>query len=181
MKKIIACIAAMLVLSLNCKSGQGAEGDKSMFSGKVTAEVDKLLAGTEVYADPQRVIPVIVNSEQGSGANVENLESYAIIKKGKLLSADQVKRLQAVIFNEKTYDFNLAKKCMFVPYVGFIFEKAGKQAHALFCFSCNEVSFGREVKASNLEDFDAARREMLSLAREVFPGDRNLSALKEGK
>lgn len=176
MKKISFALVA-IVFAAACKSGSGTAEGKNMYSGNVDAQVEKLLAGKDIYADATRVIPVIVNSEQGSGEKKENLESYAIIKKGKSLSADQVKKLQAIIFNASTYNFNLQKKCMFQPYVGFIFEKDGKQAHALFCFSCNEVAFGREGNQGNLEDFDAARKDMIALSFEVFPGDAALTKL----
>jgi hypothetical protein len=180
MQKITMAIAIGVVLAATaCKSG-GTEG-KNMFSGNIDAQVEKLLGGKDVYADAQRIIPVIVNSEQGSGEKKENLENYAIAQKGKALTPEQIKKLQTIIFNTGTYDFNVQKKCMFQPYVGFIFEKDGKQAHALFCFSCNEVSFGRDAKAGNLEDFDAARKDMLALSREVFPGDAALTRLGNGK
>lgn len=143
--------------------------------------VETLIGGQDVFDAPQRVVPVLVNQEPGSGEKTENLEGYAIIKKGAILTAEQTKRLQAVIFNAATYDFNSAKRCVFNPYVGFIFEKSGKQAHALFCFSCDEVSFGREAKQGNIEDFDPARKEILALARELFPRDARLGAIKEKK
>lgn len=143
--------------------------------------VEKLLSGRDIYDAPLRVVPVLVNQEPGSGEKSENLEGYAIVAKGKLLTAEQVKRLQAVIFNAATYDFNVTKRCVFNPYVGFIFEAGGKQAHALFCFSCDEVSYGREGKQGNIEDFDPARKEILNLAREVFPKDVRLAQMKESK
>lgn len=152
-----------------------------MFTGKLDEQVEKLLGGREIFADPQRVIPVLVNSATGSGEKRENLEGYAITKKGKGLTAEQIKRLQAVVFNADTYDFNQSKRCPFQPYVGFIFEKGGKQAHALFCFACNEVSYGRDGKQGNLEDFDRARSEILSLAKEVFPSDPGLAQAEKGK
>lgn len=175
MKKIkIVLMGAVLAIAA-CKSA-GSEG-KNMFTGNVDAQVEKLLAGKDIYADAARVIPVIVNPEQGSGDKKENLESYAIIKKGKALTVDQIAKLQKVIFNKDTYDFNVQKKCMFQPYVGFIFEKDGKQAHALFCFSCNEVAYGRDAKQGNIEDFDAARKDMIAISLEAFPGDAALSRL----
>lgn len=152
-----------------------------MYGGALEPEVEKLLGGKDIYGDAQRVIPVLVNPETGSGEKKENVEGYAITKKGNVLNAEQQQRLQAIIFNAGTYDFKTAKRCAFRPYVGFIFEKSGKQAHALFCFSCNEVSFGRDAKQGNLEDFDAARKEILALSREAFPGDPALSKLGDSK
>jgi hypothetical protein len=180
MKAIRYFSASMLLFfSAGCKSGQSQTWEDSVFTGKIDEQIDKLLGGKEIYADPQRVVPVLVNSEPDSGTKKENLEGYVIKRKGKLLTADQIKRLQAVVFDADTYDFKTSKRCVFVPYVGFIFEKSGKQAHALFCFSCNEVSFGRGGAQGNLEDFDAKRREMLALARELFPDDARLAAMKE--
>lgn len=149
-----------------------------MYKGDIDAQVEKLLSGKEVFADATRVIPVLVNNVQGSGDKKENLESFAITKKAAPLSPAQTSRLQNLIFNKATYDFESQKRCVFQPYVGYIFEKAGKQSHALFCFSCNEVAFGREGKQGNLEDFDAARAEVLAIARESFPNDAKLAALK---
>ena len=143
--------------------------------------VETLIGGQDVYDAPQRVIPVLVNQEPGSGEKTENLEGYAITKKGGLLTPEQIKRLQAVIFNAATYDFVVQKRCVFNPYIGFIFEKSGKQAHALFCFSCDEVSYGRDGKQGNIEDFDPARKEILALARELFPRDTRLAGMKEKK
>lgn len=148
-----------------------------MFTGSVDAQVEALLAGKDIFADAQRIVPVLVAPKPSADTRVENLEGFTITKKGKLLTAAQMQRLQNVIFNAKTYDFIHSKRCPFTPYVGFIFEKTGKQAHALFCFACNEVSFGRDGKQGNLEDFDAARQEILSLAREIFPEDALLKKL----
>ncbi|HMV35621.1 MAG TPA: hypothetical protein PKD60_07000 [Turneriella sp.] len=179
--KIISYLSAFMLLlfAAGCKSGQSQTWEGSVFTGQIDEQVDKLLGGRDIYADPQRVVPVLVNSEQDSGAKKENLEGYVIKRKGKLLSPEQIKKLQAVIFDANTYDFKHSKRCMFVPYIGFIFEKSGKQAHALFCFTCNEVSFGRGGAQGNLEDFDAKRREILQLARELFPDDERLAGLKE--
>ncbi len=179
--KRISCLSAFmfLLLAVGCKSGQSQTWEGSVFTGQIDEEVERLLGGREIYADPQRVVPVIVNSEQESAAKKENLEGYAIKRKGKLLSSEQIRNLQAVLFDAKTYDFQHSKRCMFVPYLGFIFEKSGRQAHALFCFTCNEVSFGRNGAPGNLEDFDAKRREILKLGREIFPDDARLSGMKE--
>jgi|GEM_PF-2022301 len=170
--------AALLTALVSCKSGQGGKDGEKM---DLDSRVETLIGGQDVYDAPQRVVPVLVNQEPGSGEKTENLEGYAITKKGPLLSAEQIKKLQAVIFNAATYDFNVQKRCVFNPYIGFIFEKSGKQAHALFCFSCDEVSFGREGKQGNLEDFDPARKEILALARELFPRDARLKGMKDKK
>jgi hypothetical protein len=159
--------------------GPGLQIDR--YTGSVDAQVEKLLGGKDIYADAARVVPVLVNFEAGSGENKENLEGFRITKKGTSLTPEQIARLQKIILSASTYDFNIRKKCMFSPYVGFIFEKSGKQAHALFCFSCNEVSFGRDGKAGNIEDFDAARKEMIALSKELFPGDKALSVLGDTK
>lgn len=152
-----------------------------MFTGQIDPKVDKLLAGREVFADAERVIPVLVDSNEGSGVKKENLEGYAITKKANLLTPEQIKRLQKVVFDVETYDFNLSKRCPFHPYVGFIFEKGGKKAHALFCFQCNEVSYGRDGKQGNIEDFDSARAEILALSKEVFPQDPGLAQVGKDK
>lgn len=181
MKKIsMAVLTAVFALGA-CKSGGSGSEGKNMYSGNVDAQVEKLLAGKDIYADAARVVPVIVSSEPGSGDKKENLEGFAIVKKGKSLSAEQIAKLQKIIFNTGTYDFTTQKRCVFKPYVGFIFEKEGKQAHALFCFSCNEVAFGRDAKPGNIEDFDAAVKDVLNLALEAFPGDAVLSKLTGGK
>lgn len=178
--KILVWCAFFCAVTSGCKSIGEAEG-KNMYTGSIDAQVEKLLGGRDIYDSPARIIPVLVNPEPGSGEKKENLENYAITRKGAALSPEQTARLQKVIFSAGSYDFNIQKKCMFNPYVGFIFEKGGHQAHALFCFSCNEVSFGRDGKAGNLEDFDAARKDMIALSREAFPGDKVLAGLGEKK
>ncbi|AFM12469.1 hypothetical protein [Turneriella parva] len=175
--KFYIAVAAVFAVT-GCKSGD-APKERFMFTGKTDPQVEKLLGGIDVYADAVRVIPVIVNSDPNSGGKKENLEGYAIVKKGKIMTPDQVKKLQSVVFDVNVYDFNSSKRCLFSPYIGFIFEKGGKQSHALFCFTCNEVSYGRDGKQGNLEDFDPARKEILSLARELFPNDAKLAAIKD--
>lgn len=180
MKSILYTSAFMLLCSAaGCRSTESQTWQGSVFTGKIDEQVEKLLGGKDIYADPQRVVPVLVNSEQDPGAKKEKLEGFVIKRKGKLLTPEQIKRLQAVVFDAETYDFKDTKRCLFVPYIGFIFEKSGKQAHALFCFTCNEVSYGRGGAQGNLEDFDAKRREVLALARELFPADARLAAMKE--
>jgi hypothetical protein len=176
MKVIIPLvITAIMCLSFGCKTGD-ATTDKSQVP--VAEQVELLLGGKDVFENPQRVVPVLVDGTDGSGESREGIAGYAYLSKGKLLNSDQIKRLQAVMFNATTYDFNSAKRCMFQPHLGFIFEKSGRQAYALFCFSCNEVSYGREGKRISVEDFDSARAEILKLGREIFPRDRTLASNK---
>jgi hypothetical protein len=81
---LFAVVAVGLSVSA-CKSGD-APKERFMFTGKTDPQVEKLLAGTEIYADAQRVIPVIVNSDPTSGAKKRISKGTRSSKREKFLT-----------------------------------------------------------------------------------------------
>lgn len=73
-----------------------------------------------------------------------------------------------------------------VPTVAFRLRHAGRSLDVVLCFGCDEVNFvlrderGRPVHAA-VEDVDPARAKLVTLAREAFPDDPAIRALRPVK
>ena len=74
-------------------------------------------------------------------------------------------------------DFNMAKACMFMPGVALRFVDGDEEMVVLLCFSCDEWGFHFDGK-TRIEDNDGARSHLVRLARELFPDDPVVQALR---
>jgi hypothetical protein len=76
------------------------------------------------------------------------------------------------------------KKCGVQPGVAYRFWKGDESVAVLVCFDCDVACFvdvGRtdEPASNDCLDFDPVRVEMLGLAREAFPADKEIQGLAE--
>ena len=122
--------------------------------------------------------------EGGKGS--EQLDGYPIVDIGKPQDKAFAGKLKAVLYDEKTYDFDTAKACEFMPGVGFRVLSDEGQVDVILCFHCDELQLfttdgkHKEVEKKH-EDFDRARPALVKLAKQAFPNDKEIQALKETK
>ena len=86
---------------------------------------------------------------------------------GPYLETEQINRLQKLIFNDQSYNFETRKRCMFQPSIGYEFVKTDKKAYVILCFTCNEIMFaiGNNTK---VEDIDAVIDQHMAMKKEIF-------------
>ena len=90
-----------------------------------------------------------------------------IISKGIALTAEQRAQLVALLADDASYGWDVAKGCEPMPGVLVTFEDGATYARARFCFSCQMVGF----TPGNREDFDPINAKLVAWVKGVFPGD----------
>lgn len=176
----LALLGCALVWLVTCQTGPNAE-PLPPYTGGVDPKIEKLMmSNAAIIARADRVAAFIVDSAEGSGTNRANIEGFAILEQGPLLSAAQVARVHQILFDPKSYNFTNAKRCPFLPRLGLVFYAGDRRAHVIACFSCNEWSIGAG-DTGKIEDFDPVRAQMIALARELFPRDAVFATLEAGR
>ena len=70
-----------------------------------------------------------------------------------------------------------ATDCPFKPGVALRFEAAGKKIELLICFGCNELAVYRDNRLHGFVSIRPRRQELLTVLRDVFPGDQVIAKL----
>lgn len=103
---------------------------------------------------------------------------------GKALDEKTLEQLRSVLYDEKSYRFDQdVSKCAFVPHLSFQFTSGLDSLEALVSFSCNQVLFisgkagGRWLPQGRF-DVKPVRGKMISIAKEMLPGDAATQNLK---
>lgn len=110
----------------------------------------------------------------------KRIRGYAITAQGKDQDAAFGAKIAAVLFDEKTYNFESAKACEPVPGVAFRVWKGKASVDVVLCFECSEldvVTGDKEIRHAR-EDFDNARAALVALAKAAFPDDKTIQGLK---
>lgn len=164
----VILLSSLFLFSMCDKSDEpGSDRDTGKFMGQISDPVKKFL-GDEILSilqSPDRVESYKVKFHKNRAE--KNLGGYPIIDKGKVLVPKQIEILQSVFMDEKTYLFDVVKKCLFLPEYGFRVVKDKKEVVVLLCFSCEEVTFVYKDKEL-LEDFDNATKRLRALTDSLF-------------
>lgn len=166
-------IAAFALLYM-CASTMAADEPNKKVSDFLSAEVVDILKNAtkvEVYR---------VHRQPKAGD--ESIGGFKIIGKGKEQDKDFAAAVRAIAFDEKTYNFEAAKACEFDPGVAYKFISGEKSCILLVCFTCKELEFQIEPKSGKTfrahEDFDSKFAELLKLAKQALPDDKDIQGLK---
>ncbi|MCK6471503.1 MAG: hypothetical protein L6R28_07135 [Planctomycetes bacterium] len=110
----------------------------------------------------------------------KRIRGYAITAQGKDQDAAFGGKIAAVLFDEKTYNFEEAKGCDPVPGVAFRVWKGKASVDVILCFECSIliVATGDKEAHSKSENFDNARAALVALAKSAFPDDKTIQGLK---
>jgi len=114
----------------------------------------------------------------------EVIGGYTVLSAGRDQGPDFARRLAAVLLDDKTYDFDRAKGCIFSPGVVFRFRNGAELVEVITCYHCSEFKIvvkdarGAVVRVVG-EDFDNARPALVKLAKDAFPDDKEIQALND--
>ena len=104
--------------------------------------------------------------------------------KGKDLSADHLKRLRQVLYDEKSFRLTTVQNnCNFSPDIAFDGQSGIDSLQILVSFKCNTLMFftgkpgGRSVPGASV-DFKPSHKQLLTLAKELLPQDAPTQGLK---
>jgi len=125
----------------------------------------------QILAQPERIRVFRVKPEPDTSVPAkERLGSYPIESEANAtgLNAEQLKKLQLLLFSEKSYVFDAEKRCRFRPEMGLHFVKGEKAVDILFSFLCDSWLFVHKDQ-EKLEDFDPVRKELVDLRNVLFP------------
>ncbi len=126
----------------------------------------------DVVSTADRVEPFLLKpSLMPSGATGPNaVAGYDWKVRGADLAPAQVAAFKALVLNETSYDFEIAKKCVMVPEYVFRFHAAGKSTDVLVAFGCTMWAFG-SGDGQKVEDFDPVADNLRAIVETVFKLD----------
>jgi len=122
-----------------------------------------------ILSEPDRVESFLVKPELADKPTAENqvLNGFPIKKIGSQLNDEQIKTFQKFIFDEKSYNFEVVKKCLFRPDLGLRFSKGEETVIVLLSFSCELWQFShRDIQ--KIEDFDSITEKLLEFQNVLF-------------
>jgi len=126
-----------------------------------------------------RVFPEKPNEPMGKECG-----GYPVISTAKDQTRDFAADIAAVLLDEKTYDFEKAKKAVYQPAVGFRLWRDKDWADVTVSFASDEIEISsklptdREITTAH-EDCDTARAALIKLAKIAFPEDKEVQDLAE--
>jgi hypothetical protein len=102
---------------------------------------------------------------------------------GAALTAEQLKKLRAIMYDEKSFKLDQAPKCNFVPDAAIIAQSGVEAVEVLLSFKCDALMFfatkpgGRSIPGSLLH-FKPSRKDILALVKEALPNEAAIRGLK---
>ncbi|HWE94866.1 MAG TPA: hypothetical protein VG269_12950 [Tepidisphaeraceae bacterium] len=143
-------------------------------------------SAARVLAAPDRVEAFRVAGTRGAPATSEpadragNLAGFPITATGRNQGRDFGTRLGAVLLDDKSYEWQMAKGCIFDPGVAFRVWRGQESVIVLICFKCEEVGIAPddEIKNLHIKDADPGIPALRRLAQEAFPDDVEIQQLK---
>ncbi len=143
-----------------------------MATDAVSPSVQKFLTCEviQILAKPDRVQSFKVKPDPDpSVPEDQRLGNYPIESNGEGAkpSAEQLKKLQSLIFSEGSYVFGAEKRCRFRPEMGLHFVKGREAVDVLFSFECDLWLFIHKGE-EKLEDFDPVHKELTQLRKSLF-------------
>jgi len=134
-----------------------------------------------ILKNPDRVESFRV--EAPAAGSSRSADAYRIVKQGPALVAKQIAEAVRMTTRMESFVPGMAKACGFNPDLVLQFNQGDKQVTVVICFSCSEWYFILEGKSSKTGisyaiSMDATQRDLLKLARELFPDDDRFKQVK---
>jgi hypothetical protein len=164
----------MLCSLLLVAAGRGTSGESARvrnYIGDRALNVPASAGWVEVYR---------IGSAREHPDAQQKLAGYLLLATGREKDQDFARRLAGVVLKDATYEWNMAKGCIFDPGVALRVWSGGDSVLALICFSCDEVGIivdELNPRSIRVKDADPGRAALLKLTREAFPGDSDLRDL----
>jgi len=111
-----------------------------------------------------RVFPEPANKEVPAN---KQLAGFPIEQIGPTLTNDQIKTFQTLVLADRSYLFEVEKRCFFRPDTGLRFTKGQNTVDILLSYSCDlwQFSSSGDIK---IEDFDPVKTELLDFRKSLF-------------
>lgn len=147
---------------------------------KTTSRVTKLLGGQDVVAlVPSAEIAAYRIDGMGWGKGPgKRIHGYPVLSEPVAVDGQSRDELAAVLLDDRTYLWDVAKSCEFLPGVVLRY-KADPPVDVLLCFSCDELEVFIGGKKVGREDFDPRRRDLVRVVKRLFPDDAAIQKLVE--
>ena len=159
----------VLVLTAGCQTSQG--GIQVSPSPKIQAFLgDEIIA---VVSAPDRIEPFLLEAAfmpDPSLTGPTAIGGYTWKARGADLPAVDIQWLSNLIMSQSSYDFEIAKKCPFVPEVALRFHRGTDHVDVMVSQSCAMWQF-EKGDAAKLEDFDPIKDQMKAIISSVFKID----------
>ncbi|MBF0287047.1 MAG: hypothetical protein HQM14_04455 [SAR324 cluster bacterium] len=167
----------IIMISLSTGICMGNEMPQANNTLPVSAKVQQFLGESllEILQAPNHVESYLVEPKKKEAPN--RLHDFPIIGKGPRLADSALLQFQTLVFDEKNYIWDYAKKCPFFPESGLRFVKGKEEAIVLLSMSCQQWVFVHKGE-TKLEDFDPAYLPILQLLQELFPKETRFRNLK---
>ncbi len=123
----------------------------------------------QILSSPERVESFRMFPEPASKEVPENkqLAGFPIEKIGPTLTTDQIKTFQTLVLSDRSYLFEVEKRCLFRPDTGLRFIKGQNTVDILLSYSCDLWQFSYQGDAKT-EDFDPVKTELLDFRKSLF-------------
>jgi hypothetical protein len=128
------------------------------------------------------MLPILAGAEKVEGYIVapdladasvpekSKLAGYAVLKGPVIPTETQVKTVQALLLDEKSYFWGLAKKCLLHPDAALRFLKGSEEVVILLSTECTMWTFAYQGKL-NTQDYANKKKEVGDLLTSLFPQD----------
>jgi hypothetical protein len=129
-------------------------------------------------------VPATRPAETRPTTGQTRIDIWPVIGRSAEQDAAFARRLSAVLLDDKSFRWNVAKACTFEPAVVFRVYSGEAYVDVALCFGCEEVMVmvppadGRPAHR-NVEDFDHVRTALVRLTKEAVPNDPFIAALAE--
>jgi hypothetical protein len=156
--------------------------------GGPTARVDRLLGagvstrmltqpGERTQVEAYRIDGMAFMEGRADGAE-KTIQGFPVLAGPVPVDAPTAGVLADVLGSDDTYLWDVAKACEFLPGVAYRYREPGTTVDVLICFSCDELEvFVNDAKVGH-EDFDPRRRDLVRIAKKLFPQDAKIQSLK---
>ncbi len=125
-----------------------------------------------------RIAPMWEKKKDQSAA----FAGYPLLATAKDQGKEYLARLSAVMKDDRSYDWGMAKACEFGPGIAFRISSGKDSFIVLVCFQCSEIGVITDESTPTkmrVQSADRARPALLKLAREAFPDDKILKSVKD--
>lgn len=122
-----------------------------------------------ILATPSKVEGYVVEPEIAPEVPEESKIGGFPVKQGPItLTAEQIKNIQALVLDEKSYFWGPAKKCLLQPKEVLRFIQGNEEVSVLFSTYCSMWSFVYQGRLKN-QDYARVEKDMGELLTSVFP------------
>jgi hypothetical protein len=137
----------------------------------------------EILAESERIESYCVRRELGNAPLPDGaLAGLLVLSRGPALDSAQRELVKALLFDEDSYEFEMAKGCEPTPGVLLRAYRGERFVDIALCFDCKMWGIGvqssREHFPRQWEDFDPVTKPLVGLVKKLFPADAVIQGLR---